>query len=175
MALPLMSAAEQVVVDYKTLRLSLKDHPMSFLRATLTDEGISSCARTSAVKAGSRVRTAGIVLIRQRPGNGNAIFVTIEDETGVTNVVIWARLFETVRAQVMGSRLMLIEGEVQRSPEGVVHLMANRVHDRSALLDTLGEDTAVRVPLARADEMVRPVPPRHPRDARIVPKSRDFH
>ena len=175
MALPLMTPAEEVVVDYKTLRLSLKDHPMTFLRAQLTAEGVASCAETTAAKAGRRIRTAGVVLVRQRPGKGNAIFVTIEDETGVTNVVIWARLFETLRRQVMASRLMLIEGEVQRSPEGVVHLMASNVHDRSALLDTLGDESPPPIPLARADEMVRPVPSRHPRDARVVPKSRDFH
>ncbi len=76
------------------------------------------------------MRTAGIVLIRQRPGKGNAIFVTQEDETGITNVLIWARLFETLRLPVMASRLMLVHGEVQRSREGVVHLMATmwRLH-----------------------------------------------
>ena len=178
MQLPQMPAAEEVVTDYQVLRLSLKDHPMAFLRARLREEGVLSCEDTTNAKAGVAVRTAGVVLVRQRPGKGNAIFVTIEDETGITNVVLWARLFERYRRAVMASRLMQVEGVLQRSPEGVVHLMANRVVDRTDLLATLTEardDGALTPPLARADEVVRPVPSRHPRDARVLPKSRDFH
>ncbi|MBA4779489.1 MAG: error-prone DNA polymerase [Sphingomonadales bacterium RIFCSPHIGHO2_01_FULL_65_20] len=178
MQLPQMPAAEEVVTDYQVLRLSLKDHPMAFLRARLREEGVLSCEDTTNAKAGAAVRTAGVVLVRQRPGKGNAIFVTIEDETGITNVVLWARLFERYRRAVMASRLMQVEGVLQRSPEGVVHLMANRVVDRTDLLATLTEargDGALTPPLARADEVVRPVPSRHPRDARVLPKSRDFH
>uniref|UniRef100_UPI003593AD6E OB-fold nucleic acid binding domain-containing protein n=1 Tax=Blastomonas sp. TaxID=1909299 RepID=UPI003593AD6E len=166
--------AEEVVADYQTLRLSLKDHPMTFLRPALEADGVLSCAQTGIAKAGARVATAGIVLIRQRPGKGNAIFITIEDETGVTNVVLWARQFEIFRRAVMASRLMLVEGQVQRSPEGVVHLMASTIHDRSDLLDHLG-DTRALAPMSRADEVRHPVQSRHPRDVRIVPKSRDFH
>ena len=178
MQLPIMPASEEVVTDYQTLRLSLKDHPMTFLRPVLRGEGVLSCEDTSNAKAGAAVRTAGIVLVRQRPGKGNAIFVTIEDETGVTNVVLWARLFERFRRAVMASRLMQVEGIVQRSREGVVHLMANRVQDRSDLLATLTEtrgDGAMSPPLARGDEVARPVPSRHPRGARVMPRSRDFH
>ena len=178
MALPEMPPAEQVVADYQTLRLSLKDHPLTFLRPTLADEGILSCAQTGAAKAGARVRTAGLVLVRQRPGKGNAIFVTIEDESGVTNIIMWARVFEMFRRAVMAARLMLVEGEVQRSPEGVVHLMATRIEDRSDLLDRLSDHGPPTVTLSRADEFLHPQYPRtggHPRDARIIPKSRDFH
>lgn len=77
--------------------------------------------------------------MRQRPGKGNAVFITIEDETGITNILLWARLFEMQRRPVMASRLMVVEGEVQRSKEGVVHLMAARVHDRTAELSRLSE------------------------------------
>ncbi len=178
MQLPIMPASEEVVTDYQTLRLSLKDHPMRFLRAGLREDGVLSCEDTNNSKAGKTVRTAGIVLVRQRPGKGNAIFVTIEDETGVTNIVLWARLFERYRRAVMASRLMQVEGVLQRSREGVVHLMANRVVDRSDLLATLTAtrgDGAITPPLARGDEVARPVPSRHPRDARVLPKSRDFH
>ncbi len=168
MDLPVMPPVEQVVTDYQTLRLSLKGHPMAFLRDTLTRAGVASCAQVQGAKAGTRLRTAGLVLVRQRPGKGNAIFVTIEDESGITNVVLWARLFEAYRREVMGARLMLVEGEVQRSPEGIVHLMGNRVEDRSVLLDRLGEG-------GPAEPMVRPPAARHPRDVRLVPKSRDFH
>src|SRR3989344_4481943 len=134
-----MPAAEEVVTDYQVLRLSLKDHPMAFLRARLREEGVLSCEDTTNAKAGAAVRTAGVVLVRQRPGKGNAIFVTIEDETGITNVVLWARLFERYRRAVMASRLMQVEGVLQRSPEGVVHLMANRGVGRPDLLATLTE------------------------------------
>ncbi|RVT42258.1 error-prone DNA polymerase [Sphingobium algorifonticola] len=183
MALPRMAAAEEVTIDYQTLRLSLKDHPITFLRDVLRAEGVKSCAETLASPAGRKVRTAGIVLVRQRPGKGNAIFVTLEDETGITNVVLWARLFETFRRQVMTARLMLVEGHIQRSPEGVVHLMATHIHDRTDLLDRLGDDGMAEcerlgdalVPQSRADEVIRPVQARHPRDVRILPKSRDFH
>jgi error-prone DNA polymerase len=175
--LPVMPLSEHVAADYQTVRLSLKGHPMAFLRSTFAAEGVLTCAQTSAAKNGARVRTAGIVLVRQRPGKGNAIFVTIEDETGVTNIVIWARLFETLRREVMAARLMLVEGALQRSPEGVVHLMASRVHDRTNELSQLSETHDANPLLSRADEFLHPQYPRgvHPRDTRVIPKSRDFH
>ncbi len=175
--LPTMALGEHVAADYQTVRLSLKGHPMAFLRTHFAGEGALTCAQTAAAKSGSRVKTAGIVLVRQRPGKGNAIFVTIEDETGVTNIVIWARLFETQRRDVMAARLMLVEGEVQRSPEGVIHLMATRIHDRTAELSQLSQTHDPNPLLSRADEFLHPQYPRHrhPRDARILPKSRDFH
>ncbi|KQS03416.1 DNA polymerase [Sphingomonas sp. Leaf357] len=196
MALPAMSDAEHVVADYQMTRLSLKAHPMSFLRPILDAEGVLSCAATSASKNGAQVRTAGIVLVRQRPGKGNAIFVTIEDESGVTNIVMWARMFERFRRQVMASRLMEVEGIVQKAGpiEGnVVHLMASRIVDRTDLLDHLSDLDKAKIPLLRADVFENAQPSRspgarqatpsghntprhgHPRDVRIIPKSRDFH
>jgi len=176
--LPLMTPGEHVAADYQTIRLSLKAHPMAFLRARFAAEGVSSSAATSAAKNGQRVRTAGIVLVRQRPGKGNAIFVTLEDETGVTNVVIWARLFERYRRNIMASRLMLVEGELQRSPEGVIHLMATRVDDRSADLERLSETHDCEPEQSRAVEDLHPGYPQthgHPRNLRVLPRSRDFH
>ena len=178
MVLPAMPSAEHVTLDYQTTRLSLKGHPMRFLRDRLHRERVLSCAQISCdTKPGDQVRGAGIVLVRQRPGKGNAIFVTLEDETGIVNVVIWARLFETMRQPVMASRLMLVEGEVQRSAEGVVHLMAKRVEDRTALLDHLTENDATPEALCipRAARPQAPERARHPRDVRILPRSRDFH
>jgi error-prone DNA polymerase len=170
-----MPASEEVAADYQSVRLSLKGHPMAFLRASLAAEGVLSCAQTSAVKAGTRVSTAGVVLIRQRPGKGNAVFITIEDETGVTNILLWSRLLERFRREVMASRLMLVTGEVQRSREGVVHLMASRVEDRTAMLGLLA-DTPPPIPLCPPDEVAStPGSYRHPRDVRILPASRDFH
>lgn len=180
--LPAMPLSEQVAADYQTTRLSLKAHPMAFLRDRFAAEGILSSAEANATKDGRRAKVAGIVLVRQRPGKGNAIFVTIEDETGVTNGLMWARDFEANRRAVMASRLMVLEGVIQRSEEGVTHLMTARVQDRSDMLRLLSEDHALETTLARADEVVRQVPTRspdprtrHPRDVRVLPKSRDFH
>jgi error-prone DNA polymerase len=185
--LPAMPLSEQVAADYQTTRLSLKAHPMSFLRARFAAEGILSSAQANATKDGRRAKVAGVVLVRQRPGKGNAIFVTIEDETGITNGLMWARDFEANRRAVMASRLMVLEGVIQRSEEGVTHLMTARVQDRSDMLRLLSEDHAMEPPLARVDEVIRPVLTRspdarerhpratHPRDVRVLPKSRDFH
>ncbi len=184
--LPLMAPGEEVAADYQVLRLSLRAHPLALLRHYLP--GALTAAQFAAAKNGRRVTVAGVVLVRQRPGGGNAIFITLEDETGVVNVVVWARLFETYRRAIMASRLMQVDGEVQRSPEGVMHLMATRITDLTAVLDRLSDVADGTTPLARASEDLvhgpagrKPPPPktpprgRHPRDVRIIPKSRDFH
>ena len=185
--LPPTPMVEHVLTDYQTTRLSLKGHPMAFLRRDFEREGILSATEVAAAKNGSIVRAAGVVLIRQRPGKGNAIFITLEDEGGIVNILLWARHFERYRRAVMASRLMLAEGEVQRSKEGVIHLMATRIVDRTAMLDALGSDRRFEPDLCRADEVKHPQVPRgrsegdyaqrhgHPRNVRILPKSRDFH
>jgi error-prone DNA polymerase len=172
-----MHLSEHIAADYQTVRFSLKGHPMEILRPMFELECISTCAETSRRTDGAFTRTAGIVLVRQRPGKGNAIFITLEDETGVTNVVLWARLFERYRKEVMGARLLVIEGKVQRSTEGVIHLMAQRVFDRTRELGRLSETHEANIMLSRADEFLHPQVTRgsHPRDVRILPKSRDFH
>ncbi|WP_353217238.1 error-prone DNA polymerase [Sandarakinorhabdus sp.] len=184
--LPLMAPGEEVAADYQVLRLSLRGHPLALLRRFLPETRTS--AQFQATKNGRRATVAGVVLVRQRPGGGNAIFITLEDETGVVNVVVWARLFERYRRAIMASRLMQVDGEVQRSPEGVMHLMATRITDMSAVLDRLSDAHDATPPLARASEDLvhgpsnrKPPPPKpanragHPRDVRVIPKSRDFH
>jgi error-prone DNA polymerase len=200
--LPAMGLGEHVATDYQTMRLSLRAHPMALLRPLFAGEGVCSSAETSARADGSFTRTAGLVLVRQRPGKGNAIFITLEDETGITKCVLWARQFEALRRPVMAARLMLVEGRVQKSPEGVVHLMASHVIDRSDALDhmwdahrsglaltrsllspadegaTLGTPGNARDPRHIVPPPLHLAPPprnRHPRDQRILPKSRDFH
>ena len=163
--LPLMPLSEHVVTDYQTIRLSLKGYPTQFLRARFEDEGIVSCKGVGDLGDGAFVRCAGVVLVRQRPGEGKAIFVTLSDETGVCNVVIWERTFKNYRKEVMGARLLLAEGRVQKSPEGVVHLMAERLIDRSQDLHLLSSDA---LPPAAPTH-------RHPRNVRVLPPSRDFH
>jgi error-prone DNA polymerase len=182
--LPAMPPNEEVVADYQATRLSLKAHPLSFLRQLLRSMGALTAAEIAQAHNGQWARMAGVVLVRQRPGKGNAVFITLEDETGITNCLLWARDFERQRGQVMAARLMLADGTIQRSPEGIVHLMLRRVTDRSNLLDSLSLplEATLEPPLARADEVVRGTAGdsrlpllRHPRDARIIPQSRDFH
>lgn len=175
--LPAMPLPEEIVTDYQVTRLSLKGHPMQFLRRQFEHEGVLSCAGTTKARNGSIARVAGVVLIRQRPGKGNALFITLEDETGITNVLLWARDFERYRREVMAARLMEVEGEVQRSKEGVMHLIARRVFDRSALLNELTDDQPLRPLMSPADGPGNGPDPRHghPRNVRILPKSRDFH
>lgn len=170
--LPLMALGEHVAADYQTTRLSLKSHPMAVLRPVFQAEGVLTCAQVEARRTGARVRTAGVVLVRQRPGNGKAIFITLEDETGVTNLVLWVPTFEAHRRIVMSARLLGVEGVVEKSPEGVVHLMADRLFDRSDELNRLSSDHETMVQLSGADEFVHP---QHPRNLRILPGSRDFH
>jgi error-prone DNA polymerase len=173
-ALPALQAWEEVTTDYQATRLSLKGHPMQFLRPVFQAEGVMSCTQTGNARNGLIVRTAGVVLVRQRPGKGNAIFVTLEDEGGITNVLIWARLFERYRREVMASRLMMVEGQVQRSEEGVVHLMARRVLDRTRELTRLMREQAAPVSSGQDGESAVSLAG-HPRTIRIVPPSRDFH
>jgi len=173
--LPAMPLSEEVVADYQTHRLSLKGHPMQFLRAHFASEGVLSCAEINAAKDGRRVRAAGVVLVRQRPGTGKAIFITIEDETGIVNALLWASEFEKQRRAVMASRLAIIEGEVQRSKENVVHLMASRVIDATQALKQLSEGNPATPGPVRVDGDAHPPRHGHPRNVRILPKSRDFH
>ncbi len=168
--LPKMPLREHVAVDYQTFRLSLRGHPMGMLRHVFEPEAVLSCGEVAAQPDGARVQVAGVVLVRQRPGKGNAIFMTLEDETGITNVVLWARQFEQYRRVVMSSRLLLVRGRLQKSPEDVVHVMAEHLVDRTAELDRLSQD-----PAPQPDALPQAVPRRHPRDVRVLPQSRDFH
>ena len=181
-ALPAMPLCEHVAADYQTTRLSLKAHPMSFLRPVFAREGVLSSEQVRQARDGTRAKVAGVVLVRQRPGEGKAIFITLEDETGITNALLWARDFEKYRRPVMASRLMEIHGIIQHSEEGVVHLMGAHVVDRTAELERLSEDHQARPQLSRADVFEHPQMPRdhvprgsHPRNVRILPASRDFH
>ncbi len=182
--LPVMSPSEEVLADYQTHRLSLKGHPMQFLRDHFTRQGVADCATINAARDATKVRVAGVVLVRQRPGKGNAIFITIEDETGVVNALLWAREMEPQRRALMAARLMVIEGEVQRSKENVVHLIVKNITDASDALGLLSQLSKPSIEHERGDEIDHPnyrgtnAPTsraRHPRNVRILPRSRDFH
>ncbi|QQO21039.1 error-prone DNA polymerase [Bradyrhizobium diazoefficiens] len=188
--LPLMPRAEQVVADYQTIRLSLKGHPMEFLREMFSRERVVACKDVSHENERRRVRCAGVVLVRQRPGSASGVvFMTLEDETGIANVVVWPKIMEQYRKEVMGARLILVEGYIQSSPEKVTHLIAQRMIDRSHDLVGLANDALSRKhPVPAGATVVEPLNDdprthadmpaqklRHPRNVRILPPSRDFH
>ncbi len=180
-ALPAMPVCEQVVADYQTLRLSLKKHPMAFLRRSLTTQGFASTAALATARNWQKISLAGLVLIRQRPGSAKGVcFITLEDEQGVANLVVWPSVMETFRKVVMQSRLLVIHGYVQRDVD-IIHVVAQTLEDRTDALFRLAPD-GLNTAMAHADEVNRPLaaatatPTRtHPRNARIIPKSRDFH
>jgi error-prone DNA polymerase len=168
--LPPMPLSEHVLTDYQMLRLSLRAHLMFFLRDLFRSEGVLDCVEVSKAKDAAPASCAGIVLVRQMPGDSGVVFITLSDEAGVANIVVWPRLVETFRREIMGARLLLVEGRVQRSPEGVVHLVAEHIFDRSYELERLSEDMT-QAPPFRSQAAKH----RHPRNVRTVPKSRDFH
>jgi error-prone DNA polymerase len=176
-----MPLSEEVIADYQTHRLSLKAHPMSFLRPSLTERGFLRAADLRDRKHRSAVNVAGIVLIRQRPGSAKGVvFITIEDETGVANLVVWPDTMETYRKVVMGARLIEVRGRVEYE-EGVLHVIAAHLTDATGELSRLSDDL-LKPAIAHGDHAA-PLPPGlpehfrqgHPRDVRVIPKSRDFH
>lgn len=175
--LPQMPICEHVVADYQTTRLSLKAHPMSFLRKSMIKQGYRSAASLSDMHNGQSVKLAGIVLIRQRPGSAKGVcFITLEDETGVANLVVWPKVMKAFRKVIMRARIIDVTGMVQRTDD-VIHVVAQHLGDRSDALDRLSNDV-MEVPLARADEVKKALPNGthgHPRNVRVIPKSRDFH
>jgi error-prone DNA polymerase len=175
--LPAMPLSEHVVNDYQTIRLSLKAHPMRFLRDHYARQKFVTADRLKMVRDGKRLSIAGLVLIRQRPGSAKGVvFITIEDETGVANLVVWPDVFDKQRQIVMGARLMAVHGIVRRDEDSdVIHVVARRLEDHSHMLRHLSEDI-ITPPLAPGDapKTLRPPPGRHPRDAEVIPKSRDF-
>jgi error-prone DNA polymerase len=188
--LPLMPLSEHVVADYQTIRLSLKGHPKEFLRTKFEREGAIACAAVSDANDRQYVRCAGVVLVRQRPGSAKGVvFMTLEDETGIANIVVWPKVMERFRKEVMGARLVLVEGHIQSSPEKVVHLVAEKLFDRSHDLVGLANDAFSRKhPVPAGPALIEPLNDdsrdhldnpaqkiRHPRNVRILPSSRDFH
>ncbi|KQI71539.1 DNA polymerase [Loktanella sp. 5RATIMAR09] len=176
--LPRMPVCEHVVADYQTARLSLKAHPMSFLRRSMDKQGYVPTRALQDMRNGRQIKLAGIVLIRQRPGSAKGVcFITLEDETGVANLVVWPKVMEAYRKVIMRARVIDVRGTVQRDAD-VIHVVAHHLTDRSDALERLSHDR-MEAPLARADEVRKPIPhdPRggHPRDVRVIPKSRDFH
>jgi error-prone DNA polymerase len=141
-ALPPMPPGEEVVEDYRRLHLSLRAHPLSFLRAELDARGVLRHERLPEAPAGGRVAVGGLVLVRQRPSTAKGvIFATLEDETGVANIIIWPKTFEAFRPAVLGGRLIRVAGRLQ-SASGVIHVVADEIEDLTPLLARLSQDGA---------------------------------
>ena len=178
--LPQMTLGHEVIEDYLSLRLSLRAHPMELLRPQLPES--TAHDRLPQVRHRSRITVTGLVITRQRPGTASGvIFLTLEDETGVANVVVWDRVYQAYRKAVIAGRLIRVTGRIER--EGaVIHLIAEKVEDLSALLTTLGRPVMIEPNDGRADEGKRPLgrdqraAAHHPREqAKVLFPSRDFH
>jgi error-prone DNA polymerase len=161
MVLPRMLPGEEVLSDYRSLTFSLKAHPVSFLRGEMMRAGLRSTVDLQDLRHGERVQIAGLVLVRQRPGSAKGvIFMTIEDETGVANIIVWPKVFERYRAIVMGARFVCLRGRLQKAA-GVIHIIADHLVDATARLAVLQRDRADFAAgdlscLARADEVRKP-------------------
>jgi error-prone DNA polymerase len=179
-----MTEGREVVEDYRAVQLSLRSHPLAFLRSKLDRRGIVPAARLASLKDGDKVRIAGIVLVRQRPGKGNVTFLTLEDETGIANAIIWQRIFERQRRIILASAMVAIEGTLQREGK-VIHIVTDRLEDLTPLLAEVG---AMHFPHrpgpADAARNGGPDPRERPPRAPALPgspdgglriRSRDFH
>ncbi len=156
--LPGLTLGEQVVDDYGSFSMSLRSHPMELLRPALSRKGVSGTTVLKDSKNGDIFTLAGLVLVRQRPGTASGVvFVTIEDESGIANLVVWPKIFEAHRRIVMGSRLLGVRGKIQREGEGdyvVIHLVAEQLWDWSADLDRIADiDETFHLATARGDEV----------------------
>lgn len=174
--LPTLRLGEHVVEDYATLRLSLKAHPVSFLRPRLTGRGVLCAAALRDHPADRPVHVAGLVLVRQRPGTASGvIFLTIEDESGIANIIVWPKIFERYRRVVFGARMVAVEGMLQKE-QGVIHVVARRLSDLgSDLFDAMMAGAAPSDVGDTKRAAGRPALRRHPRTTRVLPKGRNFH
>jgi error-prone DNA polymerase len=160
-----MPLGEEVVNDYRFLRLSLRAHPAQFLRSDLERRGILRNEALRSIRSGVRVKISGLVTCRQRPGSAKGVvFMTIEDESAVANVIVWPKVFERVRPVVLGARYVAVTGRMQEE-SGVIHVVADRLEDLTMLLARLAEHGGDIDSLARCDEVRRPIEDQ--REARV--------
>jgi error-prone DNA polymerase len=139
--LPEMPLGEHVVEDYATTGLTIKRHPLAFLRAELAQEGLATAAELATLPLDRRLAVAGLVLIRQRPGSANGVvFITLEDETGIANLIVWPAVLERFRRAALGATLLYCRGRLQRE-ESVIHIVAEDLQDMTPRLNTLRDRT----------------------------------
>jgi error-prone DNA polymerase len=166
-ALPTMPPGEQVIEDYRHLLLSVKAHPLAYLREAFDAKRILKCEELAETASGRRVTVAGLVLVRQRPGSAQSIFMTMEDETGIANIIVWPHVFEKFRGLVMGARLVAATGKVQNE-SNVVHILAERLEDMTPMLDVLSNAQTSRTSVPQ--QFTNPSEVSH-----VMPKGRNFH
>jgi error-prone DNA polymerase len=156
--------------DYDALRLSLKAHPVSFIRDELSRRRILSALMLHDHPAGRRVEIAGLVLVRQRPDTASGvIFMTLEDESGIANIIVWPKVFEEYRRTVLGARMVSVRGVLQKE-QGVIHVIARRLSD---LTPDLMAAMMARAPMPQHPQPSNPR--RHPRNVEVLPRGRNFH
>lgn len=169
LTLPFLTEAAHVIEDYATTGLSLKAHPVSFVRPQLNSLGVTLTGNLPKMKNGDKIKVAGLITVRQRPGTAKGVlFVTIEDESGFANLVVWEKVFEAYRREIVQARLLMVEGKLQIEGE-VIHVITNRCHNLSPLLKNMATNTDPEVALetlSRADE-------KDPED--VFHKGRNFH
>jgi len=168
-----MTEGREVVEDYRTLQLSLRAHPLSFLRKELDDMGIVRCADLAHIRDGRNIEVAGVILVRQRPGSAKGVlFVTIEDETGIANGILWPDRFDIYRRQIMSASMIAMRGRLQKEGE-VTHIICDRVVDHDAMLRSIAEGDVSIAP-GRGDGARNGGGP-DSRDAPLRIRSHDFH
>ncbi len=176
-SLPPLTTGEQVLQDYRMTSLTLRPHPLKLLRPQLRALDLQPASRLKEVKSNSFIKLAGLVLVRQQPGTASGvIFVTLEDETGIANLVIWPKIKTLYRRALLGSRLLGVEGRVQ-SQDGVIHVVAQRLTDHSAMLAGLGSLDDAEVfdqALANANEYRHPTLPTMHEVHCVFPDGRNF-
>jgi error-prone DNA polymerase len=161
-SLPFMTQAEHVVQDYAATGLSLKAHPVSFVREQLKMLHVTPTGDLSTLKNGDPIKVAGLITVRQRPGTAKGIlFITIEDETGFSNLVVWEKVFDKYRKEILQSRLLMVEGMLQVEGK-VIHVIVKRCFNLTKLLRglTIAENDGLPVILSRADERIDKPDPR---------------
>jgi error-prone DNA polymerase len=179
--LPELKLSEHVVQDYATTGLSIKGHPLSFIRHQLVMLHIKTAAAANQTENKKLIKTAGLILIRQRPGTAKGVcFITLEDETGTTNLVVFPKLFDKYRKEILHARLLMVEGVVEQTQ--VTHIIVKRVFDVTKLLGnltTIRNDQQPVLTLSRADEkaapfipMDKPLKTQQPED--VIHKGRNF-
>ncbi|TCR63906.1 error-prone DNA polymerase [Rhizobium sp. BK376] len=170
-----MTEGHNVIQDYSHVGLTLRQHPISFLRKDLSERSIVTCNEAMSARDGRWLITAGLVLVRQRPGSAKGvIFLTIEDETAPANAVIWPKLFERRRRVALGASMMAIHGRIQREGE-VVHLIAQQIFDLSGDLSGLAElNGDFKLTTGRGDEFAHGSPGRPDQRDKAAVKTRDI-
>lgn len=170
-----MTAGGEVVQDYSNVGLSLRAHPVSFLRDDLARYRIDTCQDAMQARDGCWIEIAGITLVRQRPGSAKGVlFITIEDETGIANIVVWPKYYDKYRRVVLGATMMRIHGRIQREGE-VVHLVAYQIRDLSEELSRIGDrDRAFPLRHGRGDEFHHGAQAQDSRDLAKLPRAREI-